>query len=370
MRIKLDKTICDGFGPCATHAPEVFSLDDWGYAATRNGRPISADHRDGVRRAILDCPVHAISELPASRAADRNDSAAHHPTWSRTWDSTAEGWARFAAVNDEFFSAHSHPDKAKAVGLPGAVGMGNLRFQYQNAMLDCCVPPELRVARYQCRLTELDILGDRLTAWAEPEPTDDANATAIVVRMGVRNQRDKECAPGRAILTPNGARPAADQDTRPPEHDVATARQLGIEHWLHRNSDPIHSWPIDANDVRRWRIAIAWAARDINAEWTRALTVPRLFNPFAWNPQYRPAEFPWMPPVGETPGARVLNGGIDVHFYAPMAIGDTVTCSARLLGCRTRSGSLGEMLILTDEQRWTNPAGALINKIIRSTIYY
>ncbi len=33
MRIRLDRTICDGFGVCAKHAPEYFSLDDWGYAA-------------------------------------------------------------------------------------------------------------------------------------------------------------------------------------------------------------------------------------------------------------------------------------------------------------------------------------------------
>ena len=32
MRIKLDRTLCDGFGICAKHAPEYFSLDDWGYA--------------------------------------------------------------------------------------------------------------------------------------------------------------------------------------------------------------------------------------------------------------------------------------------------------------------------------------------------
>ena len=33
MRIRLDRTLCDGFGVCAKHAPEYFSLDDWGYAS-------------------------------------------------------------------------------------------------------------------------------------------------------------------------------------------------------------------------------------------------------------------------------------------------------------------------------------------------
>jgi ferredoxin len=64
MRIKLDRTVCDGFGTCAALAPDTFSLDDWGYASlTGNGR-IPPDLTTGVRRALLDCPVHAIVELP------------------------------------------------------------------------------------------------------------------------------------------------------------------------------------------------------------------------------------------------------------------------------------------------------------------
>jgi ferredoxin len=69
MRIKLDRTLCDGFGMCAKHAPEYFSLDDWGYAALEgNGEIPAADH-DAVMRALLDYPVHAIIELGGHRAA-------------------------------------------------------------------------------------------------------------------------------------------------------------------------------------------------------------------------------------------------------------------------------------------------------------
>lgn len=69
MRIKLDRTMCDGFGLCAKHAPEYFSLDDWGYASLEgNGEIPAADH-DAVMRALLDCPVHAIIEMGGHRAA-------------------------------------------------------------------------------------------------------------------------------------------------------------------------------------------------------------------------------------------------------------------------------------------------------------
>ncbi len=64
IRIRLDRTLCDGFGACAKHAPKhFFSLDDWGYASLiGDGRVAGAD-RDDVLRALFDCPVHAIIEI-------------------------------------------------------------------------------------------------------------------------------------------------------------------------------------------------------------------------------------------------------------------------------------------------------------------
>ncbi len=63
MRIKLDRTVCDGFGICAKHAPEYFSLDDWGYASLSGGDSVPKEDRDAVMRALMDCPVHAIREI-------------------------------------------------------------------------------------------------------------------------------------------------------------------------------------------------------------------------------------------------------------------------------------------------------------------
>ncbi|OBK83489.1 ferredoxin [Mycolicibacter sinensis] len=63
MKIRLDRTMCDGFGFCAKHASKYFSLDDWGYASlTGDGTVDEADEHD-VMRALLDCPVHAIIEI-------------------------------------------------------------------------------------------------------------------------------------------------------------------------------------------------------------------------------------------------------------------------------------------------------------------
>jgi ferredoxin len=63
LRIKLDRTVCDGFGTCAMRAPDVFSLDDWGYPSLVGDGSVAPDQEHGVRRALLDCPAHAIIEL-------------------------------------------------------------------------------------------------------------------------------------------------------------------------------------------------------------------------------------------------------------------------------------------------------------------
>jgi len=71
MKIKLDRTKCDGFGTCALYAPDVFSLDEWGYASLETRGDIPPEREGDVRRALLDCPVHAIIELQVRRAAMR-----------------------------------------------------------------------------------------------------------------------------------------------------------------------------------------------------------------------------------------------------------------------------------------------------------
>jgi len=64
MRIKVDRPQCDGFGVCGLHAPEVFSLDEWGYATLvdRSGE-VPARSEPQVRKALASCPVHAITTL-------------------------------------------------------------------------------------------------------------------------------------------------------------------------------------------------------------------------------------------------------------------------------------------------------------------
>jgi ferredoxin len=67
MKVRLDRTVCDGFGICAKHAPGYFSLDDWGYANLIGDGAVPDEDHDAVMNALLDCPVHAITELGERR---------------------------------------------------------------------------------------------------------------------------------------------------------------------------------------------------------------------------------------------------------------------------------------------------------------
>jgi ferredoxin len=71
LRIRLDRTLCDGFGICAKHAPEYFSLDDWGYASLIGDGTVPESDRDAVMRALMDCPVHAIIAMGEHQLSGR-----------------------------------------------------------------------------------------------------------------------------------------------------------------------------------------------------------------------------------------------------------------------------------------------------------
>ena len=78
LRIRLDRTLCDGFGICAKHAPDYFSLDDWGYASLIGDGTVPEKDRGAVMRALMDCPAHAIIYMgehrPAHGTTDPHDA--------------------------------------------------------------------------------------------------------------------------------------------------------------------------------------------------------------------------------------------------------------------------------------------------------
>ena len=58
LRVRIDRTLCVGFGDCVTEAPEAFVLDDHGVAIFV--KPEEVD-RQRFLRACDVCPVDAIT---------------------------------------------------------------------------------------------------------------------------------------------------------------------------------------------------------------------------------------------------------------------------------------------------------------------
>jgi ferredoxin len=61
MKIHVDPDKCQGHNRCYVLAPELFDVDDYGYATERNGGVVPENLRDKAELAIANCPEHAIS---------------------------------------------------------------------------------------------------------------------------------------------------------------------------------------------------------------------------------------------------------------------------------------------------------------------
>jgi ferredoxin len=59
MKLLLDSTLCQGYGLCQEHAPELVELDEWGYAAViAVSVPPAAE--DEARTCAASCPNSAL----------------------------------------------------------------------------------------------------------------------------------------------------------------------------------------------------------------------------------------------------------------------------------------------------------------------
>lgn len=60
MRIKFDRTACQGHNRCYMLAPELFDTDDEGYAVLLESGDVPADLEEKAQLAADNCPEYAI----------------------------------------------------------------------------------------------------------------------------------------------------------------------------------------------------------------------------------------------------------------------------------------------------------------------
>ena len=61
MRIWVDPDKCEGHNRCYSIAPELFDVDDYGYATAKGEGDVPPELEEKARLAIDNCPEFAIS---------------------------------------------------------------------------------------------------------------------------------------------------------------------------------------------------------------------------------------------------------------------------------------------------------------------
>lgn len=59
-RLRVNPTLCTGYGYCAEIIPELIAVDDWGYPIVSKAYIESEDLLKLARRAIATCPRLAL----------------------------------------------------------------------------------------------------------------------------------------------------------------------------------------------------------------------------------------------------------------------------------------------------------------------
>jgi ferredoxin len=65
VKIHVNPDKCQGHNRCYVLAPELFDVDDYGYATEANDGVVPDDLRDKAELAIANCPEHAIEIVEA-----------------------------------------------------------------------------------------------------------------------------------------------------------------------------------------------------------------------------------------------------------------------------------------------------------------
>lgn len=60
-RLRVDGSKCQGHNRCFVHSPELFQLDEYGYAHERNDGVVPPELEEKARVAVENCPERAIS---------------------------------------------------------------------------------------------------------------------------------------------------------------------------------------------------------------------------------------------------------------------------------------------------------------------
>ena len=60
MRVRVDPAMCQANGECHRICPDVFQLDEWGYAYVEGDGAVAPELKAAAEEAVAACPEGAI----------------------------------------------------------------------------------------------------------------------------------------------------------------------------------------------------------------------------------------------------------------------------------------------------------------------
>jgi len=60
VKVRINSDLCQGHGRCYDLAPDLFGDDDEGYGQVLGNGTVSAGEEHDARKAVANCPEHAI----------------------------------------------------------------------------------------------------------------------------------------------------------------------------------------------------------------------------------------------------------------------------------------------------------------------
>ncbi len=330
-----------------------------------------------IRDDVISDP-HVVTVTEMAVRSGKISVKTHVPPFVRS--TGLQNWNRYAAVNDEFIDIHMDDESAKAVGMPGVFGMGNLRIAYLHNMLRDWIGESGDIGEFRCEFRGINLKGDILTGHGTVTNVQDR---LVSLELGVTNQDGVETTPAFAtvVLFEDGKAEMPDDPKPSVPSGLATPGTFLTQETVDRigrTLAPVVAPTVGANDIARWATATYWPERPpsiyVDSD-SAALTpwgdivAPRDFDPFAWMPE-RPWSGDWLFGMGVEPGRRVLNGGQWNRYAAPIRPGDVISVVRRFVDVVERETKRGPMVFFTSEFRWTNQDGALVRLAEQTTIYY
>ncbi len=61
MKVSVNSDACEGHNRCYAIAPDLFEVDDYGYATAKGDGTVPPDQEDKARLAADNCPEYAIT---------------------------------------------------------------------------------------------------------------------------------------------------------------------------------------------------------------------------------------------------------------------------------------------------------------------